>query len=181
MFKPLAKYFLKQHLRNHPRKPSLVHGDLVDSMAIVGIFDQDDKGFDIIQGYVKELRRRGIKTVDFYVGFKSKKLFKEYKGSLKDHPFHSSSFSWLGKIDSPELDSLETKTYDVLVDLSEGSMFEADVIVAKSKAKWKAGAKNNERAFLLDFMIDMKEDRDIRNLIHHLDKYLMNFNKMNAA
>ena len=180
MLKPLARYLLKQHLKNHPRRPSLVHGDLIDSMAVVGMAD-DDQSFGVVSEYVKELRRRGIKTVDFYVGFKSKKLFEDYKGSLKDHPFHSSSFSWMGNIDSTDLDSLESTAYDILIDLSQGSVMEADVILAKSKAKWKAGSKNSDRAFLLDFMIDMKEDGDIRNLIHHLDKYLMNFNKMNAA
>lgn len=181
MFKPLAKYFLKQHLRKNVRKPSLVHGDLIGSIAVVGLYDMEREGFNVINGYVKELRQRGIKTVDFYVGFKAKKELELYQGSLKDHPFHRSSFSWLGKVSSSDLDSVESKSYDLLIDLSGGEMFEADMLVGKIKAKWKAGAKSDIRAYLLDFMIDMKADKDVRNLIHHLDNYLMNFNKMNAA
>jgi hypothetical protein len=81
---------------------------------------------------------------------------------------------------TPELDHYKEVEYDVLIDLSEPDVLECELLVASIDAKWKAGKGSKSKYRLLDFMIETK-DNDMRSLIHHLDSYLMNFNKMNAA
>jgi hypothetical protein len=69
-----------------------------------------------------------------------------------------------------------SQEYDLLIDLTEGASLAADVVIAKTNAKWKAGRANDERSFLLDFMIQQPKEKGLKSLIHYLDDYLMKFN-----
>ena len=158
----------------------MVQGDHLSKIAVIAVFERSDR-FSYIQKYVKELRQRGIRTVDFFIYFGNKKDFEQYQGSLKDFPFSEKGFNLFGKFIAAELQHARKETYDVVIDLSEGKSFACDVLLTKMKGRWKAGRSSSDRRFLLDFMIDMKEDQDIRNFIHHLDQYLTNFNRQNAA
>jgi len=147
-------------------------------MAIVACRDQVD--FSIIEGYVKDMRQKGIKTVDFYIAFPNSKTQELYGATLKDFPFNPKSFGFFGAFKSPELEQINGKKYDVLVDLSDGATMECDLLVARIEAQWKAGKRIPEREHLLDFMIETN-DADTRNFIHNLTKYLTGFNTLNAA
>lgn len=148
--------------------------------AVVAIY-QDNENFSHIKSYVKELKHRGLKTVDLYIFFPSKKQLESYHPAKHEYPFRSGDFNWIGKYKGDALKQSVAKNYDVLIDLSRGGEFACDVFIAKSKATWKVGEFDNNRVFLLDFMIDVKQESDIRNLTHHINEYLLNFNKSNAA
>ena len=68
MFKPIVKYLLRKRAKESDRTSSLVHGDLIMKIAVVAHYS-DDESFSHIVSYVKELRKRGKKVVDFYVFF----------------------------------------------------------------------------------------------------------------
>jgi triacylglycerol esterase/lipase EstA (alpha/beta hydrolase family) len=178
MIRPIVNYLIRRHQAKTIHEPSVVHGNLIDSMAIVACRDQPD--FQIIEDYVKDMRRKGIKTVDFYVAFPNPKTQALHTASLKDFPFNPKSIGFFGAFKSPELEQISGKEYDVLVDLSDGVSMECDLVVARINAKWKAGKRISSREHLLDFMIDTN-DSDTRNFIHNLSKYLTGFNNLNAA
>jgi hypothetical protein len=178
MLKFIAPFIIKRLLKKQNRTPSLVHGNVLKSVAVVA--DKSSDQFAIAQGYVNQLRQNGIKTVDFYILFPNQKIQDLYHTKLKDYPFNPKSFGFFGQFNTPELQGIADRKYDVLIDLSEGEDVHCELIIASIDAKWKAGRSTKHKEPLLDFMIDMK-DKDLRNLIHHLDKYLMNFNKLNAA
>jgi len=171
---------MKRRARESARRPSTVHGDMIMSMAVVTVYSQDDT-FRYIESFVKDLRKRGIKTVDFYIYFDSKKTFEMYQGTLKDFPFSRKGFDWKGKFLSRELKHALEMDYDVLLDLTRGGTVPTDLLISKTQAKWKAGERINGREYLLDFMIDLKGGGDTRNLMHHLDTYISNFNLHSAA
>ena len=178
MFNFIAPFIINRLLAKQNRLPSIVHGDLVKSIAVVANKSSDQ--YSIAENYVKQLRQRGIKTVDFYVLFPNQKIQDLNAQKLKDYPFNPKSIGFFGNFKSPELQHINESEYDLLIDLSEPQVLECELVVASINAKWKAGKGYKNKYRLLDFMIETK-DNDMRSLIHHLDGYLMNFNKMNAA
>ena len=158
----------------------MVKGDHLRDIAIIAVYE-DSSTFAHIENYVKEWRKRGMRSADLFLYFGNKKEMEEYQGSLKDVPFGKKSFTIAGKAKAPELVSVLKGEYDVAIDLSRGRAFACDVVLGKVHAKWKAGEQSDDRAYLLDLMIDVKNDPDVRKLIHHLDHYLFHLNTSNAA
>jgi hypothetical protein len=180
MIAPIVNYLLRKRVNALDRQPSLVRGEHIMHVAIVAVFQQGDH-FSWVEKYVKEWRKRGRRTVDLYLYFPHKKQMAHYHGGMKDMLFSSAQFNLLGKItDQKLLNSLQME-YDVLIDLSRGAHLSCDVLIAKSKAKWKAGEHSAKRAYLLDLMINTKGEHDIRNVIRHLDHYILNINTTQAA
>jgi hypothetical protein len=180
VIKPIVNFLIQRKAREDNRLPSIVHGDLIMHVAVVASA-LDPTAFGQAKAYVKELRGRGLRTVDFYIHFPNKKALEGFQANRNEFPFIKRDFNWLGKYRGETLKQSVGKEYDVLIDLTRGRSFAADVFIAKTKARWKAGEMDEDRAHLLDFMIDVKHDPDLRKLIHHLDHYLTNFNKSNAA
>jgi len=180
MIKPLARYFMKRAIKDSDRSPSLVQGAHIRDVAIVAVY-QPGESFSHINTYVKEWRKRGMRSVDLFLYFTNKKSLDAYQGFPKDIPFMRKDFNFAGKAVSDELVSGLKKEYDVLIDLSRGAAFPCDVVISKINAKWKAGEQHDDRSYLLDLMIDLKGDPDVRKLIHHMDHYLVNLNTSNAA
>ena len=180
MLKPIVKYILQKRSKENDRPSRLVHGDLIMRIAVVACFT-NDASFSHVVSYVKELRGRGKKVVDFYIYFPSKKMKEAYDSNARAVLFTQTDFNIFGKVRSEELLKGLSKDYEVLVDLSLGESLACDVIVSKLTATWKAGLHDEKRSYLLDFMIDMKDQRDMSKLIHHLDHYITQFNNTKAA
>ena len=174
----IAKFLTKRALDKQNRNPTVVHGNLLRSVAIIA--NQSHPQFQVIRSYVKDLRQRGIQTVDFYILFPNEKVQELTATTLKDFPFNPKSFGFFGQFKTPEIQRVMDVEYDLLLDLSEPGIRECELIVANINAKWKAGKESPEKSPFLDFMIDLKSN-DTKALVHHLDNYLMNFNTQNAA
>ena len=61
-------------------------------MAVVAVFSED-ASFSHIQSYVNELRKRGLKEVDFYVYFSSKKLLQKSQPNKKNIVFSNADLN----------------------------------------------------------------------------------------
>jgi len=171
---------MKRSVAESDRKVAMVRGNSVQSIAIFGVY-QNQQLFQEAAAYTKELKRRGIKNVDFYIAFSSKKSKDAFDEKQKEVCFAPSDFNLIGKYKSEELKLALKNEYDLLFDLTEGLSLAADVVIAKTNAKWKSGRANADRSFLLDFMIDQPKEKGLKSLIHYLDQYLMKFNTSNAA
>lgn len=177
MFTPFVKYMMKRGL-NDQRSPSRINSDGLQSVAIIASANPDQH-LRKAQQFHKELKGRGIRNVDLYVAFDSKKAI-ESANLSQGFPFSKKSFNWFGKFTDVELKKRISSDYNLLIDLSEGKYFCADLLIAKTNASWKAGRKMPGREYLLDFMIDAK-DKDLATLIHQIEHYLQIFNKPHAA
>jgi hypothetical protein len=169
-----VRNLLKRRSAAERRQAVKVYADSVNRIAVVGC--QFSEEFANIRSFVKELRARGYRQVDFYIAFKSQKVESAYHASLKDFPFNPSSFMWNGKFVTPELKQALNQEYDLLIDMSDGAMLEADVVIARIKAQWKGGRRQNRREYLFDFMLDT-DSTDMVTFAHQMDNYLLNFNK----
>ena len=166
---------MKKSLAESDRKVAMVRGNSVQRLAVFSSFENPEK-YDQAAQYAVELRKRGIKTVDFYLAFASKKSKEAFEVKKHEICFSPADFTLVGKYKSEELKAKLSQEYDLLIDLTEGVSLAADVVIAKTNAKWKAGRANEERSFLLDFMIQQPKEKGLKSLIHYLDDYLMKFN-----
>ncbi len=171
---------MKKSVAESDRKVAMVRGNNVQRIAIFGVY-QNQQLFQEAANYTKELKRRGIKTVHFYVAFSSRKSKLSYDEKQQEICFAPADFNLIGKYKNEELTLALKNEYDLLFDLTEGLSLAADVVIAKTNAKWKSGRANADRSFLLDFMIDQPKEKGLKSLIHYLDQYLMKFNTSNAA
>lgn len=167
-------------MQRDSRVPAVVHGDQIMRVAVVGVFTNEEH-FKQLAGYIKTLRKRGLTTADAYIFFKKKNQMQSVEASKQDFLFRKSDFNLVGKLTNETLRNAINKEYDVVIDLSRGKSIACDALLCKMKAKWKAGEFDTARAHLLDFMIDVKQDPDIKKLVQSLDQYLISFNKSNAA
>jgi hypothetical protein len=166
---------MKKSLAESDRKIALVRGKNVQRMAVFSSFEEPEIYKQALQ-YVFDLKKRGIKTVDFYLAFENKKSQDAFESKKQEICFSPADFNLVGKYKNQELKDKLSQEYDLLIDLTEGASLAADVVIAKTNAKWKAGRANDERSFLLDFMIQQPKEKGLKSLIHYLDDYLMKFN-----
>lgn len=166
---------MKKSLAESDRKTALVRGKNVQRMAIFSTIENPEVYKQASQ-YAVELKKRGIKMVDFYLAFANKKSKEAFETKNKEICFSPSDFTLAGKYKNEELIAKLSQEYDLLIDLTEGDSLAADVVIAKTNAKWKAGRANEQRSYLLDFMIQEPKEKGLKSLIHFLDDYLMKFN-----
>lgn len=178
MIASIVRYLLKKRAERDERAPSRVRGNVLSSVAVVS--EANQPGFEVAKQYARELSTRGIREVDFYCFIRGAKAFKGYEAGTLEIPFGTKSFNVFGKMTAPELLTGMKKEYDLLVDLTPKSTLPTDIVISKVHAKWKAGRREAGREYLFDFMID-SPDSDLKHLCHHINEYLLNFNKLNAA
>lgn len=178
MIKSIVRYLMKKRAQRDSRRPAMVRGDVLSSVAVIA--SHQPQSFDVARAYVRELAQRGIPQVDFYIHFKQNKAKAAFEPAGHEYPFSPKSFNPFGKFKASELSQGVGKEYDLLIDLTDGSSLAADVVISKLNSKWKAGRRTGGRDYLFDFMINSK-DGDLRNLCHHINEYVLNFNKLNAA
>lgn len=180
MFAPLVKYFMKKSLAESTRQTAIVRANNIQSIAVIGFFGNTQL-FAEASTYVSQLRSKGIKKVDFYIAFKSKKNKEGYAAKPNEICFTPADFTLVGKYNSPELSEANKRQYDVLIDLTEGQSLAADVVIAKTHASWKAGRSSQERAMLFDFMLEQPEGKGLKDFIQNIDRYFLKLNSSNAA
>lgn len=163
---------------NDDRQPSRLYGAHLQSFAIVACAQPEDH-IRTAKKLRKDLREQGMKKVDIYLYHTSKKTIEESDQKV-GFSFYNGSFNWIGRLKDQELATALKTEYQVVMDLSEGHSFAADVLISKLKATWKVGRFIPEREYLLDLMISPK-DNDLPNLVHHMDHYLKTLNKPTAA
>lgn len=166
---------MKKSLAESDRNVALVRGRNVQNMAVFSTIEDPEVYQQAIK-YAVELKKRGIKIVDFYLAFTDKKSKEAFEPKKQELCFSPSDFSLVGKYKNDELKAKLGQEYDLLIDLTEGVSLAADVVIAKTNAKWKAGRADEQRSYLLDFMIQEPKEKGLKSLIHYLDDYLMKFN-----
>lgn len=171
---------MKKSLTDSSRQAGIVRGNHIQSVAVIGYFGNTQL-FAEASMYVGQLRARGIKKVDFYIAFKSKKNKESYTSKLNEICFAPADFNFMGKYKSAELLQANKIQYDVLIDLSEGQSLAADVVITKTHASWKAGRSSAERALLFDFMLEQPAGSSLKEFIQNIERYFLKFNSSNAA
>lgn len=138
-------------------------------------------GFLIDERLMPDLSKFDDFALDFKLQPKDVKVFsflevRKKVPSLRQNQINNKDFNWKGDIANQNANEFLDKPFDVLVGYYKGNHAFLDLMVSKSKAKFKVGFQGgDERLFDLLIAVDPE---DMKKFKVELRKYLTVLNKM---
>lgn len=175
MKKPLrikiAGYLFRREFGKQNVQRKLITFEKANSIGI--IYDStDEKDFEMVRKYVKEIREQHHKDV-LALGFYDQKELPPMRFSKLGLDFFTKKdLNWYYKPMAPVVKNFAIKEFDILLDLHTGNSIPFQHIVASSKAKFKIGKYDRKATAFYDFMISMPENTGLRQLIEQVNHYL---------
>lgn len=157
----------------------------ISNLAIasdIGIvyFLPDEEAYNKVSGYVKRLQEMGkrVKAIGYV---ENKRLTGFFMPKLSYDFIDPTNLAWNYKpVATQARDFMETE-FDILIDLSTDNILPLMFITGLSKAKFKTGLQNKEKANYLDLMISLEKEEDLDELIKQIDHYLSIINIKNDS
>ncbi len=172
MLKRIQKIFLKKNIDNNLKSRDV--SNINDQLKTIGFLVDEEVNIDFEKVYEisKEL---GLHEKD--VNYFSFSEVKTKTPSLHQNKINNKHFNWRGEIHNKSANEFLETPFDVLVGyyLSENDYL--DVMVSKSKAKFKVGFKEIDNR-LFDLIIDV-DPLNINAIKKELVKYFRILNKIN--
>ncbi|MEN8225673.1 MAG: hypothetical protein ABFS05_09975 [Bacteroidota bacterium] len=173
--KTTGKLLLKREYANSFREKQICNILNAGSIGIV-YFLPDEETYRKVSGYVKKLQDSG-KNVKALGYVENKHLTGQFLPKLSYDFLYPTGISWNYKPNTTAARDFIDTEFDILIDLSTESLLPLLYITALSKAKFKAGLQNDERAGYLDLMISLQKDEGLDELIVQIHHYLSILNK----
>jgi hypothetical protein len=162
--------FMREHRKEH-RNPRLVPFEEAKSIGI--LYDStEEKDFDLVRKYVKEIRETHHKEVLALGYFDRKELPPMRFSKLGLDFFTQSDLNWLFKPVANVVRNFMNREFDILIDLHTGDNIPFRYIVAGSKARFKIGQYDKSYAYLYDFMLSGSERLSFPQYIEQVKHYL---------
>ncbi len=167
----IGKMMFLREFRSHKRQQKMVSFD--DAKTIGVVYDStDEKNFEIIKRYVKELRdiyKKDVLALGFYNG---KELPNMRFSKLGLDFFTRKALNWHFKPIAPVVKNFTLKDFDILIDLHTGNSIPFKYIIAMTKAKFKIGRYDRSSLPFYDFMISVEENISLPKFIEQVNHYL---------
>jgi hypothetical protein len=165
----IALYKLDNQLKKQPRKKRLHNLKTASTAGI--IYDAtNESNHQIVKELIKELKEENITSEA--IGYIDKK--KRDDNYIGDNTYTfacRSDFSFFYSIKKEAIQSFINKPYNLLFVLVNEQPFAVDYLGQLSKAEFKAGKAGLDND-LYDFMIELKEGKDITELKKQIIHYL---------
>jgi len=147
---------------------------LNDSVVTIGFLVDEDvfPDFDSLKSISKEI---GLQEKDMVV-FTFMNVKKQLP-TLRQNMITNKNFNWKGEINNQNAEEFLNRSLDVLVGYYQGENLFLDLMVAKSKAKFKVGLKDSDHR-LSDLIIDVNMTKP-HKFKKELVKYLRVLGKIN--
>ncbi|MCL2328974.1 MAG: hypothetical protein FWC39_10760 [Bacteroidetes bacterium] len=173
-----GRYFLKLRVKKTKRKLHVSTFDTAQNIAI--IYDNSgtlSNGKPLyvnqkIKNFTQTIAGIHAETKITLLGFCSTTYTKQLHKTevFSSEIFTKKDFTWYGTAKSETLEKFINTPFDMLIDLSVEQNFPLEYIVQLSKASFKIGRLN--QSLLYDFMIDIKNEKNIDYLIQQISVYL---------
>lgn len=167
----IARVMFLREYKGYKRQHKMVAFD--DAKTIGVIYDStDEKNFEIIKKYVKELReiyKKDVLALGYYNGaqlpnMRFSKLGLDF--------FTRKALNWHFKPIAPVVRNFALKDFDILIDLHTGNSIPFKYIIAMTKAKFKIGRYDRSSAPFYDFMISVEDNISLTKFIEQINYYL---------
>lgn len=159
-------YFLRKVARQHlaPRKTI----NLTDSNEIGILFDASDPDqVSMINLFADSLKkeRKHVVLLGYY---DQPKRAINFNFSY----FNRKNLNWHLKPGGDVVDEFLNRKFDILINAYSKENLPLEYISAMSQASFRMGAYNKEKTYAYDFMVDMKDENDLRWLLSQYRHYL---------
>ena len=172
-----GNYFLSQERKSVRRNKIFMNMEEAKTIGIV--FDATDKeDFDLVKKYVtylKEMKKK-VKAIGF---FNQKETPPMAYSKLEYDFFSLKDLSWNNIPNSIYVKNFIADEYDILLDLNLNDLFPLRYISSLSKARFKAGKKNEKNNSIFDMMIELGKGKNLKFFLKNIDTYLFVINKKN--
>lgn len=171
MLKKLQKIFLKKNIDKNLLNRDI--SSINDQLHSIGFLVDEDMNIDLENIYDISndlgLQRKDVKIFSF-------SEVKTKTPSLHQNKINNKDFTWRGEINNQNASEFLETPFDVLIGYYHHHNDYLDLLVSKSKAKFKVGFKGvDDRLFDLLIDVDPNSITDIKN---ELIKYLRILNKI---
>jgi len=178
IFKKTAENIARKILNNQLKKQQrCVEFHNMNSARHIGIlFDTNQKGNNkIVSDFYKDLKSQGYKVnaAGWYTG---EDIPQRPLNTLDFIYFSDQDSNWKGIPQTHEISEFFKQKFDILFVLTQSEELPVQYIVSLSKSAFKVGANANNKEHL-DFMIELKEQSSIQNLIQDSINYLSEIKK----
>ena len=178
IFKKTAENIARKILNNQLKKQRrCVEFHNMNSARHIGIlFDTNQKGNNkIVSDFYKDLKSQGYKVnaAGWYTG---EDIPQRPLNTLDFIYFSDQDSNWKGIPQTHEISEFFKQKFDILFVLTQSEELPVQYIVSLSKSAFKVGANANNKEHL-DFMIELKEQSSIQNLIQDSINYLSEIKK----
>lgn len=178
IFKKTAENIARKILNNQLKKQHRrVEFHNMNSARHIGIlFDTNQKGNNkIVSDFYKDLKSQGYKVnaAGWYTG---EDIPQRPLNTLDFIYFSDQDSNWKGIPQTHEISEFFKQKFDILFVLTQSEELPVQYIVSLSKSAFKVGANANNKEHL-DFMIELKEQSSIQNLIQDSINYLSEIKK----
>ena len=167
----IGRMMFLREFRSHKQLNKLVDFNSAKSIGLV--YDStDEKNFEVIKKYVKDLReiyKKDVLALGFYNG---KELPAMRFSKLGLDFFTRKALNWHFKPVAPVVKNFTHKNFDILIDLHTGNSVPFKYIIAMTKAKFKIGRYERSSLPFYDFMISVEENISLSRLIEQVNHYL---------
>lgn len=171
-FRLLAgRYAFKQEYRKVSRASRLIPFEEAKSIGI--LYDStEEKDFDLVRKYVKEIRETHHKEV-LALGYYDRKELPPMRFSKLGLDFFTQKdLNWLFKPVANVVRNFMNREFDILIDLHTGDNLPFRHIVAGSGARFKIGQYDKAYSYLYDFMLSGSERLSFPQYIDQVKHYL---------
>ncbi|MFT4697206.1 MAG: hypothetical protein ACI9SJ_000322 [Flavobacteriaceae bacterium] len=172
MFEKLKRKYLKRQIDENLKGRDLTLRN--SSLKRLGFLVDENILLDIetLYDFSKELQihRKDVKIYSF-------REVKKKLPTLVQNQINNKDFTWRGDIDNQNATEFLDIPFDVLIGFYSGKNEFLDVMVSKSKAKFKVGFKGGDER-LYDLLMDI-DPNNIEGFKLELIKYLTILNKIN--
>lgn len=167
----LGRYFLKWRTKKTKRKLRLSTFETAQSIAIIysnteKLHSQNIKKF--AQSIAQSHANTQISIIEYCKTDNSKQLHKT--NDFSSTTITKNDFTWYGTARNKTLEKFIQTPFDILIDLNFEPIFAIEYIVELSQANFKIGQLN--QSLIYDFMIDIKNEKNIDYLIQQISVYL---------
>ena len=168
----LSNWFVAKNLNNDEHN---VKTCSLEKASLVGITfaATTPKDIDIIKKINSELTLKGIKTsVLGYIPEKKPNDF--YLSEKTFNFFYDKELDWLLRPNSESALEFQSTEFDILIDFGSISYYPMQILLSKSKARFKVGQFLENSPF--DLMIDHKDSHNLKYYFDQVVHYLSKFN-----
>ncbi len=161
--------FMK-HLKNmHRDKKAMGFSEAKKIGILYDATDFDD--YETVKQYVKDLRTQHIDVLA--LGYVDKKELPSMQfAKLGLDFFTKKDLTWNMIPNHIVVNNFINTQFDILINLHPGKNFPLQYITAMSKSKFRIGIFHKKNEAFFDLMIDVKNDRSLKNFIEQVNHYL---------
>jgi len=166
----LASYRFRKELSENSHGHETINFDSAKKIGL--LYDATElKNFEIVKEYVKEVRAKQKEVLA--LGYVDKKVLPQNQfAQLGLDFFTRKNLNWQLFPESIEVANFIKEPFDIVLNLSDNTVFPLRYIAAVSKAKFRVGRFDLSSVPCYDMMIEATPETDLKQFIKQAEEYL---------